>query len=204
MTDQALWLKTSTIATMFGAVILLAHQLKRKFSFSRRVELAFALKPWRELHDLDCLLDAMKDGSIAANTLQIPYPYTRQDAEWYLNMAKDLKLSWFIDVNGKFGGAIGFHEVEGPGRNHIYMLGYYLAPQFRGMGLMTSVLDRAIEQFKRELPNIQYLEANIFAHNNQSGRVLEKNGFVSSNVLKFFYSKNGQVIDAVRYVRKLY
>lgn len=105
-----------------------------------------------------------------------PQPYTRTDAEAYVNGCMEKgdvgQLCRAIAVNGAVAGSIGiFLRDHGEAE-----LGYWLAEPFWGKGIMSE----AVRQICREAFSrfeISRIYAVPYAHNAASRRVLEKAGF---------------------------
>jgi RimJ/RimL family protein N-acetyltransferase len=188
-----------------GGLILIERIRKEKIAETKqKLEKSFVIKPWSEFHQYDQLLEAMEDGSIAAMTLLVPYPYTMEHARSFVDFAKGKPTEFFfIEVDGNYAGGIGIHAISAPGRQHTKSLGYYLAPKYRGFGLMTKVVTAILEKVREHFPECQVVEADTFEHNEASARVLQKNGFVSIGVLPLYYIKNGKPVNARHFMKEL-
>jgi len=165
------------------------------------------LVPIEQSHK-EALAHFLNDIDIYNNTLKIPYPYTLQNAEdWIERVVKleniqGLTTNWAIIKNGEgLIGGLGLHQMHGP-ESHKDEIGYWLAKPFWNQGVMTNVLttfcDYCFEQ--RELSRI---EAGVFSHNEASMRVLEKVGFEREGYLKKCFIKKGRYIDSVLYAKVL-
>jgi [ribosomal protein S5]-alanine N-acetyltransferase len=185
---------------------LLLVQRLRKRSFRQKEKVKFRLRPFSEFqaHHYDQLVDSMADGSIAAATLLIPFPYTMEDAKWFVKFASQSSGEFFfIEVDGNYAGACGVHLVSTPSRQHTRSMGYHLSPKYRGSGLMTEVVKELLVKVKENYPECLIVEADTFEHNEKSARVLEKNGFTMTGILPGYYIKNGVVLNARHFVKKL-
>ena len=156
----------------------------------------------------EALANYLNDQDIFNNTLKIPFPYTIQNANEWIDTVLDLQniqgitTNWAIYNNGNgLIGGIGLHQQHGP-ESHKDEIGYWLAKPFWNKGIMTQVLtifcDYCFEH--RELSRI---EAGVFSHNKASMRVLEKAGFEKEGYLKKCFIKNGRYIDSVLYAKVL-
>lgn len=76
-------------------------------------------------------------------------------------------------------------------------LGYSMDERDCGKGLMTEALDAAIQYVFTEL-RIHRIEANYMPHNDASGRVLEKLGFVKEGYAKDYLLIDGKWADHIR------
>ena len=80
-----------------------------------------------------------------------------------------------------------------------YMLGYILATEYRGQGIMPVAVKRALHHAFFNL-GADVVSAACFTDNKASQRVLEKCGFVSEGCLrKEFARYDGQVLDSFIY-----
>ena len=75
---------------------------------------------------------------------------------------------------------------------------YYLAERAWGKGYMTEVLRRVID-FAFDGLGLNRVEADHFAENPASGRVMEKAGMTKEGYARQKYCKNGVFHDAVLY-----
>ncbi len=150
----------------------------------------------------------LNDIDIFNNTLKIPYPYTLQNAEdWIQQVMKleslqSLTNNWAIvqKNNGLIGG-LGLHQMYGPD-SHKDEIGYWVAKPFWNNGIMTQVL-RVFCEYCFEHRELSRIEAGVFNFNKASMRVLEKAGFKKEGYLKKCFIKNGRYIDSVLYANVL-
>ncbi|HAG90967.1 MAG TPA: N-acetyltransferase [Bdellovibrionales bacterium] len=147
-----------------------------------------------------------KKKEIYDNTLAIPFPYTQEDADWWVNHNIELvkkqngrSTNWAIrkSSDNYLVGGIGFlgHQI---GKSHKAELGYWLAMPFWGKNIMTKAVKVACEYGMKELGLIR-ITANVFDHNNRSARVLEKAGFQCEGLLRKNYEKDGKIFDGKLY-----
>jgi RimJ/RimL family protein N-acetyltransferase len=143
-----------------------------------------------------------RDRSIYEFTLQIPFPYTKKDAEFWIGLNQELSAegkihNWAIrDEREEAMGGIGFNtELDGA---HKAEIGYWLAKPYWGRGIMTTVLKRFVRIGFDDLV-LKRLQATVFHHNGASARVLEKAGFQCEGTLRNYYRKDGKVFDAKLY-----
>ena len=94
-------------------------------------------------------------------------------------------------------GSIGVFRQENIHRQTAE-LGYYLAEEYWGNGLMTQAV-RQICSFVFEQSDILRIYAEPFAYNIASCRVLEKAGFTCEGTLRQNAVKNGRVLDMKMY-----
>lgn len=158
----------------------------RKWKLSDAADLAAALSNKK-------ILDNLRDG--------LPYPYTVQDGEEYisamLSADESEVFAFAITVDGKAVGSIGAFR-QGNIHRQTAELGYYLAEEYWGRGLMTEAVMQ-ICRYVFEKSDIIRIFAEPFAHNAASCRVLEKAGFRYEGTLRSNAVKNGRVVDMKMY-----
>lgn len=158
----------------------------RKWNLSDAPDLAAALSNPN-------VQDHLRDG--------LAYPYTVQDAQEYISamLCSDATKTFAFAVvaEGKVTGSIGVFRQENIHRQTAE-LGYYLAEEYWGNGLMTQAV-RQICSFVFEQSDILRIYAEPFAYNIASCRVLEKAGFTCEGTLRQNAVKNGRVLDMKMY-----
>jgi len=154
--------------------------------------------------DAPALVRYLNHPAIHQNTLKIPFPYTLNDAGWYVNYLEERRqklgrlTEWAIrDESGQLIGGAGFHVEHGLG-SHKDAIGYWLGAPFWGKGIMTRVVNKMVEIGFGEWGLVR-LEAPVFLHNLASTRVLEKNGFQAEGILKSYYLKGSHPVDVKMY-----
>lgn len=139
------------------------------------------------------ILDNLRDG--------IPYPYTIENAKEFiaqtLNAEKGSQYAWAILADGKVTGSIGVFRKDNIHRRTAE-IGYYIAEEYWGMGIMTNVL-KSVCKFIFENTDIIRIFAEPFAYNTASCRALEKAGFALEGVLRQNAVKNGKILDMKMY-----
>ena len=132
----------------------------------------------RELVDSD--VDSI---AICANNFNVsrymasrmPYPYTRDDAIWWVEFgSKEHGLNYAIDIGGKCIGVVGvrFGEFE---LQYSAEIGYWIAEEHWGKGIGTEAVSKMTEQVFSENNTVR-LSAPVYSPNKASMRVLEKCG----------------------------
>jgi RimJ/RimL family protein N-acetyltransferase len=159
-----------------------------------------------EKGDEAALVQWLNDEVIYQNTLRIPLPYKAEHARDFLHYVRLMRkehrkpTEWAIrNPSGAMIGCIGFSRIYGK-YAHKDEMGYWLAAPYRGKGIMTRVVevvsDWGFQQF-----DLWRLEAPVFPHNPASGKVLEKNGFVSEGVLRNYVLKDSRPMDVIMYAK---
>ncbi|MBK9599021.1 MAG: GNAT family N-acetyltransferase [Flavobacteriales bacterium] len=160
----------------------------------------FRLRPWT-LDDLPALVKHANDPSVAENlTDAFPHPYTSEHGKAFLQrfMAQDPPLVLAIDVGGEAVGAVGVHPQSDVYRRNAE-LGYWIAKEHRGKGIMTDAIRQATARAFELLPAIHRVFARPYGRNTASQRVLEKAGFTLEVRLVGTFLKNGRVEDELIY-----
>ena len=159
------------------------------------------LRRWR-LSDAKDLAATLNNEKILNNLRDgLPFPYTEQDACDYisamLSSDENNTFAYAITIDDRAVGSIGAFRKENIHRQTAE-LGYYLAEEYWGQGLMT----RAIRQLCGiifDTTDILRIYAEPFAYNIGSRRALEKSGFTFEGTMKNNAVKNGKVLDMMLY-----
>jgi RimJ/RimL family protein N-acetyltransferase len=154
--------------------------------------------------DKAAYLEHFADPEIAQNLLAIPFPYTEADADWWLDHCEESAGSPITNFalrapSGYLIGAIGLVGAL-LSDAHSAEFGYWLAPTYRGRGLMPRVI-RTFSNYAFQQLRIHRLFATPFSSNLASHRVLEKAGFQREGLLRHHHLKKGTYLDAVMYGR---
>lgn len=161
----------------------------------------FTLETWKKEHIPSVAKYADNEKIAGRLRDSFPYPYTEDDAEWFVQdcMEKEgiTQLARAIIVNGEAVGSITVMLND-----DVYCksaeLGYWLGEPFWGRGIMTA----AVETMCREgfaAWDIVRIHAEAFARNAASRRVLEKAGFALEGTLRRSVYKNGEMLDSCIY-----
>ena len=158
----------------------------RKWRLSDAGDLAAALSNPRVLNNL-------RDG--------LPYPYTERDAEDYiramLSAEENSTFAFAIAVDDRCVGSIGAFR-QGNIHGRTAELGYYLAEEYWGQGLMTQAIGKLC-RWVFENTDILRIYAEPFSYNTGSCRALEKAGFHYEGLMKNNAVKNGKLLDMKLY-----
>jgi len=156
--------------------------------------------------DAERLADTINDVEIARNTLTIPFPYSIEDAKWWLSRCEEQhkpdlpQRNWAIrNAEGLLCGNISRHFKYGM-NSHKDEIGYWLTRSLWGQGLMTEVIG-TFADYSFQDEKLKRLEAPIFEFNKGSARVLEKNGFELEGRLRKAYFKDGTYYDSLLYAK---
>ncbi len=130
-------------------------------------------------------------------TNRMPYPYTEESADWWLDMVSehDGKDGVFraIVVDGKIVGNISVEQ-----KADVYCkdgeIGYLLLTDYWSKGIMTEAVCQICNAAFSELDIIR-ITGLVYAPNIASQRVLEKNGFVREGLQRNAVFKDGKIYD---------
>jgi len=158
----------------------------RKWELSDARDLAVALSNKK-------LQDNLRDG--------LPYPYNEQGGKDFisamLSADENETFVFAITVDNIAIGSIGIFR-QGNIHRRTAELGYYIAEEYWGKGIMTEAV-RQICEYVFSKSDIIRIFAEPFAYNIASCRVLEKAGFQYEGTLRSNALKNGKVIDMKMY-----
>jgi RimJ/RimL family protein N-acetyltransferase len=159
------------------------------------------LRPWRAADKADLVRLANNRRVWRNMTHTFPHPYTGDDADRWLGIAADpgASIQLAIVVDGAVAGGIGAIAGEGI-QEATALFGYWLGEPFWGRGIASAAARGLADRIGSERLFAR-LEAQVFAWNPPSMRVLEKAGFAREAVLRCAATKDGQLIDTVMYAR---
>ncbi|KAJ3271409.1 hypothetical protein HDV01_006696 [Terramyces sp. JEL0728] len=136
----------------------------------------------------------------------IPYPYTLQDAQGFLERIKDRTTILAIVDNDTVVGCVEFDPVDSDSINSAEF-GYWLKPELWNQGIMKQALNallNVIKLYNETAANrIHRVYAHVVVLNEHSGRVLESNGFKKEKIVEKGFVKNGESLDYAVYGRTI-
>ncbi len=148
----------------------------------------------------------LNDPLIYQHTMNIPFPYTEQDADYWLSLL-DYKICRFgrsinlaiRNPDSQLCGSIGL-QISPDSQDMPFKaeIGYWLAQAYWGQGIMSQAV-QAFCQWAFETFGFQRMTAQVFTDNLASEKVLLKTGFVLEGRMTQYYLK-----DDVLYDGKLY
>lgn len=126
---------------------------------------------------------------------RLPYPYTEENAGWWLNMVSESEgkrgIFRSVRVDGEIVGNITVEQKE-----DVFVkdaeLGYLLLPDMWSKGIMSEAVRRICEIAFKEL-DIVRITGQVYEPNAASRRILEKNGFELEGILKKAVFKEGKI-----------
>ncbi|MDE6060649.1 MAG: GNAT family N-acetyltransferase [Clostridia bacterium] len=162
-----------------------------------------SIRKW-EVSDAKDLAEALCNKKVLDNLRDgLPFPYTEKDALDYISAMQAANpndtFAFAIVYNGNVVGSIGVFRKDNI-HNRTAELGYYLAEEHWGKGIMTSAVKLTCD-FVFANSDIIRIFSEPFARNIGSCRVLEKAGFTFEGVMRSNAVKNGVVEDMKLYSR---
>ena len=136
------------------------------------------------------------DKRVAMNLAVVPHPYPTGAADSYIAYSRadeTDEIIWGIDMDGALIGMISISPKEGGNGN----VGYWLAPQLWGGGLMSEAM-RAVLDYARSA-GFQKLYASVHQGNDGSAKVLMKCGFSYIGESETHSIPRGGLVDAWDY-----
>ena len=159
------------------------------------------IRKW-ELSDAKDLAVALSNRKVQDNLRDgLPYPYTEQDGKEFisamLSADESETFAFAITIDNMVIGSIGIFR-QGNIHRQTAELGYYIAEEYWGKGIMTEAVKQICEYVFANSDIIR-IYAEPFAYNIASCRVLEKAGFQYEGTLRSNAVKNSKVIDMKMY-----
>jgi len=157
----------------------------------------FLLRPF-EITDKRAIARHANNEKIADNLRdRFPYPYTEEDAEWFVNFVLQKNNSpvrnFIIEINNEAAGAIELRPEEDVYRLNAE-IGYWLGEEHWGKGIMTGVI-KSLVKYIFENFDIKRVYAIPFETSIGSIRALEKAGFTREATIKNGVIKKEKVLD---------
>jgi ribosomal-protein-alanine N-acetyltransferase len=150
--------------------------------------------------DLSLVIDYLQDKVFSEYTSNIPYPYTREDAELWLKITMETyeqKKGVTFAIRDKTETIIGAIGLTDEGSDKAQM-GYWMAKKFWNKGYITEAAKAMVESGFKEL-GFNKIYATHFLHNPASGKVMQKIGMKLEAVLKQHLKKDGKYYDIPMY-----
>lgn len=124
--------------------------------------------------------------------------YKNRVALWVDNYSDDLYFNWLIErkESKEVIGIINLHNVDEDSQSAE--TSYILAPKYWGQGIMTEAL-KCVLRYAFDEVRLNRVEADIFAGNIASEKVLTKCGMQREGISREKYCKDGAFIDSIQY-----
>ena len=152
--------------------------------------------------DVDRLVELANNENVSRYLVYtFPYPYKKQDAEWWIEegATANNSVTKVIDYNGIFVGSVGITPQNG-WKEHSAEIGYWLGEKYWGKGIATESLRMMTEISFSEL-EFRKLFAPVLGPNKASMRVLDKCGYILEGVFKQDVYKGGNYQDGYYFAK---
>lgn len=152
------------------------------------------------MDDLDDFYEYAKSPNVGPNAGWEPHS-SKEISEKILTNFLEKDCEWAIVYKGtnKLIGSFGYHKDNTRNADKAFMIGYCLAEEYWGMGLMPEAVKRVI-QYAFEESDCILLSVRHFPFNSKSKSVIEKCGFVFEGRMRYSYQQyNGEVFDDMCY-----
>ena len=129
----------------------------------------------------------------------MPFPYTIDDAFFFINMVKEEKpvMTFAIEFDRHLCGVIGL-----VGQKDVYRktaeIGYWIGEPFWNKGIATDAVKLITEYGFDQLDYVR-IHTGVFEYNIGSMKALEKNGYKKDGIFEKAILKNGQICNEHRY-----
>lgn len=139
------------------------------------------LRPW-ELYDVDDLVDGLNNIEVSKWLAFVPYPYTKEHAEFFINMAansKDLEFAIILKSEDRVIGGVSISnisKIHGTAGG-----GIWLNEKYHGLGYGTEAFGKRIEFAFQEL-ELRRLENGYFRGNEKSWQMQKKFGYKQEGI----------------------
>lgn len=150
------------------------------------------------LKDKRRLIELLGDARVSETLSRVPYPYTDDDAQFWLHHVSQNPLDLNIFCDNLLIGGIGLKpEVEG-----ACELGYWLGFEYWGEGYATEACKGLLDYAKKST-TFNSCQAAVVRGNAASIKVLEKVGFKLTGAGEVFSLSKQQKLPSLRYECKL-
>ena len=144
--------------------------------------------------DKERLVSLIGDFRVSKTLSKVPYPYTLDDADEWLERSHNQKFNLNIFLNDDLIGGIGLTPAE----DDFYELGYWLGVEYWGQGYATESVRGLLSYAKTNTPYEKF-KANVYKENVASAKVLEKNGFKRLEDREVFSLSRQENVPSVNY-----
>ena len=153
-----------------------------------------------EENDIGVIAKLLNNARVARYlSTRIPFPYSIDDAKWWVTTGCKEGINKAIDVDGNFVGMVGV--TPGVFENkRTAEIGYWIGEKYWGHGIATEAVAQMTESIF-QTTDIVRLFAPVFSPNTASTRVLEKCGYYHEVTQKKALFKNGEIYDAHIYAK---
>ena len=158
------------------------------------------LRQWKK-DDIKELANLMNHADRSYLSNGLPYPYTDENANWWLNMVADKDgkdgLYRAVVVDGNIVGMVSLEKKSDVYEKDAY-ISYLLMTEYWGKGITTQAVQEFCEEAFEKLDIIR-ITGSVFGENEASKKVLIKAGFGLEGVMRNAVYKNDRVMDLCHY-----
>lgn len=150
--------------------------------------------------DIDALSELLNNKKIWDQLRDyLPHPYSRKDAEQYINNKAGEKpiLTFAVETNNKLVGNISLKPQDDIHR-HSAELGYWIGEPYWGNGYATQAIQNIVTYGFQEI-NLARIFATVMENNQGSMKALTKSGFQLEGISKKGFIKNDRYLDEHRF-----
>lgn len=155
-----------------------------------------------EVTDIPAIVKYANNKTIADFTLNIPYPYSQEDAVHFLSNVlqhiKTGKQSTFAILLKDNPEVIGFIGLKTEPKHKHAEMGYWIGEPFWNKGYITEAIGALLAHGFNDL-GLHKIFAHHMQDNPGSGKVMIKNGMKQEGVLKEHIFKNGRFQTMILY-----
>ena len=144
------------------------------------------------------LTELIGDPRVSEKLSNVPYPYTDEDAEYWMGIVHSSEFNLNIFHDGLLIGGIGL-TPQGDG---CCELGYWLGFEYWGKGYATEASNALLGDASVEAC-FRQVRANVYEGNNASSKVLEKVGFKQIGTGEVFSLSKQEIIPCLHYEYRL-
>ena len=152
--------------------------------------------------DLESIAEILNRPVYSENTINIPFPYSADDAQFWINLAKrgyENQNHYIFAIRLK-----GQHKIIGgidlglDQRFNKAELGYWLSEKYWNNGFATEAV-KSVIKFGFENLQLKRIFATHFDTNPSSGKVMQKSGMKKEGLVQCHTFKNGEYQNHVLY-----
>ena len=148
---------------------------------------------------LNSLIKELNNWNISKWLIEVPYPYTVDDAKYWVKKSKQDQYSFNIYLKNKL---IGGLSLSNQRENSKWELGYWIGEEYWGNGYAIEACENLISYFFSNTNN-SIIYASHMKDNIKSKKIIIKLGFkLVSSGKKFSISRNEMVEDLNYELRK--
>lgn len=137
------------------------------------------------LSDLDAFYDYCQSPDVGPSAGWKPHESKEESLKILQMMIEGDEVLAIVDkASDKVIGSVGMHDDSMRNTPCVKMIGYVLAKESWGKGLMTEAV-KAVMRHAFEVDKLELISVNHFANNEKSKRVIEKVGFKYEGTIRY-------------------